>query len=130
MYSQTTRHIQVTVMPVFLAEQSDPSESHYVWAYTIQLENLGPESAQLINRHWHITDSQGGVQEVQGVGVIGEQPRLEPGDTYQYSSGVALKTPSGIMVGTYEMETDTGERFLIDIPTFSLDSPDQVGRPN
>lgn len=130
MYTKTTRHIKITVVPVYLAEQSDPVENHYVWAYTIQLENTGEETAQLINRYWHITDAQGGIQEVRGPGVVGEQPVLRPGDAYQYTSGAALRTPSGIMAGNYEMETDTGERFLIDIPVFSLDSPDQVKRPN
>lgn len=130
MYSKTTRNIQVTVVPTYLTEQSDTAESHYVWAYTIQLENLGEETVQLQSRYWHITDAQGVVQEVRGPGVIGEQPVLEPGDTYQYTSGAALRTPSGIMVGTYEMTTDTGEVFTIEIPAFSLDSPEQVKRPN
>jgi ApaG protein len=130
MYHSTTRDIKVTVMPAFLAEQSDPEEHHYVWIYTIQLENEGQETVQLINRYWHITDATGGVQEVRGAGVVGEQPTLQPGDTYQYTSGVALKTPSGIMVGHYEMTTEQGEAFLIEIPPFSLDSPQQVSRPN
>jgi ApaG protein len=130
MYSKTTRNIKITVIPTYLAEQSDPEEHHYVWAYTIQLDNLGSEKAQLLNRYWHITDAQGAVQEVRGPGVVGEQPKLEPGAQYRYSSGAALKTPSGIMTGNYEMTTDAGERFLIEIPTFSLDSPDQVKRPN
>ncbi len=130
MYIKTTRHIKVTVVPVYLAEQSDPAERHYVWAYTIQMENLGQEAVQLINRYWHITDATGAVQEVRGAGVIGEQPVLEPGDSYQYTSGAALRTPSGIMTGNYEMSSDDGNRFLIDIPSFSLDSPDQVKRPN
>jgi len=131
MYNKITRNIQVTVEPAYLAEQSDPAESHYVWAYTIQLENLGKETVQLINRYWHITDASGGVQEVRGAGVVGEQPILEPGDTYQYTSGAALRTPSGIMVGNYEMSLQgSDESFTIDIPAFSLDSPDQVKRPN
>lgn len=130
MYTSTTRAIKVTVVPTYLTEQSDPLEHHYVWAYTIQLENLGEETVQLINRYWHITDASGGVQEVRGAGVVGEQPVLEPGDTFQYTSGAALHTPSGIMTGTYEMVTDAGEGFMIDIPAFSLDSPEQVKRPN
>lgn len=130
MYTKTTRQIKVTVVPTYLAEQSEPAESHYVWAYTIQLENLGDETVQLINRYWHITDGLGTVQEVRGPGVVGEQPVLEPGDTFQYTSGVALKTTSGIMVGAYEMTTQTDELFTIDIPVFSLDSPEQVKRPN
>lgn len=130
MYTKTTRHIQVTVVPAYLADQSSPAESRYVWAYTIQLENMGEETVQLINRYWHITDATGGVQEVRGPGVVGEQPVLEPGDTFQYTSGAALTTNSGIMVGSYEMMTEDNEVFLIDIPAFSLDSPEQVKRPN
>ena len=130
MYSKTTRDISVTVIPQYLAEESEPEDSHYVWAYTIQLENLGAETVQLINRYWNITDGRGGVQEVHGEGVIGEQPVLEPGDTYQYTSGAALTTLSGIMKGHYEMQTDDDEMFLIEIPAFSLDSPEQVKRPN
>lgn len=130
MYTRTTRQIKVSVVPDYLAEQSDPEERHYVWAYTIQIENLGKETVQLLNRYWHITDANGAVQEVRGVGVVGEQPLLTPGDTYQYTSGAALKTSSGIMFGNYEMQTEEGELFNIDIPPFSLDSPDQARRPN
>jgi ApaG protein len=130
MYTKTTRNIKITVVPAYLVEQSDPAERHFVWAYTIRLENTGEETVQLMNRYWHITDATGGVQEVRGPGVIGEQPVLEPLDHYQYTSGVALKTPSGIMTGNYEMETRTGERFIIGIPTFSLDSPEQLKRAN
>ncbi len=130
MYIRTTRNIKITVQPSYLVEQSDPAERHYVWAYKIQLENLGKETVQLINRYWHITDANGAVQEVNGAGVIGEQPMLNPGETYQYTSGAALKTTSGIMVGHYEMETSQGERFNVEIPAFSLDSPDQFSRPN
>jgi ApaG protein len=130
MYTKTTREIKITVVPVYLTEQSDPDDHHYVWAYTIQIENMGEETAQLINRYWHITDAKGAVQEVRGPGVIGEQPLLEPGDAYQYTSGAALKTSSGIMKGHYEMHTPAGDVFLVEIPAFSLDSPDQVRRPN
>jgi len=130
MYTKTTRHIKVTVIPAYLDAQSDPAQGNYVWAYTIQLDNLGEETVQLVNRYWRITDAGGAVQEVRGAGVIGEQPVLAPGDTYRYTSGVSLKTPSGIMTGNYEMETDLGDVFTIDIPVFSLDSPEQVKRPN
>jgi len=130
MYIKTTRHIKITVVPAYLAEQSDPAEQHYVWAYTIQIENMGQETVQLLNRYWHITDAGGVVQEVRGPGVVGEQPTLQPGNAYQYTSGAALRTPSGIMTGKYGMVTQSGESFLVDIPTFSLDSPDQVKRPN
>ena len=115
---------------MYLDEQSDPGEQHYVWAYTIRLENHGETTVQLLNRYWHITDANGRVQEVRGSGVVGEQPVLHAGDNFQYTSGAALRTPSGIMTGSYEMSTDDGDRFLIDIPVFSLDSPDQFKRPN
>ena len=130
MYSQTTRNVKITVTPVYLDEQSDPEEHHYVWAYTVLLENIGEEKVQLINRYWHITDATGAIQEVRGAGVVGEQPVLKSGDVFQYTSGAALRTPSGIMTGEYEMETNFQERFLVKIPAFSLDSPDQMKRPN
>jgi ApaG protein len=130
MYTKTTSHIKITVIPMYMADQSNPAEFHYVWAYTIQIENTGQDKVQLLNRYWRITDATGAVQEVRGPGVVGEQPLLEPGDHFQYTSGVALKTNSGIMGGTYEMINDRDEIFLIEIPTFSLDSPQQMGRPN
>ncbi len=130
MYSKTTRNIKVTVSPVYLDSQSDPDENHYVWAYTIRMENTGDDRVQLVNRYWHITDATGAVQEVRGAGVVGEQPVLGAGDVYQYTSGAALRTPSGIMMGSYEMENEELERFLVEIPAFSLDSPDQMRRPN
>lgn len=130
MYTTTTRQIKVSVTPIYLDDQSDPDEHHYVWAYTVLLENLGEERIQLMNRYWHITDATGNVQEVRGAGVVGEQPHLRPGDEYRYTSGAALHTPSGIMSGKYEMVTEDGEAFWVDIPTFSLDSPDQYRRPN
>jgi ApaG protein len=130
MYTRTTHHIKVTVAPHYLDEQSNPDMSHYVWAYTIQLENMSERTVQLLNRYWHITDANGGVQEVRGAGVIGEQPVLHAGDSFQYTSGAALKTPSGLMAGNYEMTTEDGDRLVVEIPAFSLDSPDQFRRPN
>lgn len=130
MYSKTTRNIKVDVTPYYLSEQSEPMESYHVWAYTVQLENIGEETVQLLNRYWHITDANGAVQEVRGSGVVGEQPVLEPGETYQYTSGTSLDTASGIMNGNYEVTTMDGEEFTIEIPAFSLDSPEQVSRPN
>ncbi len=130
MYTATTNHISVTVYPLYLDDQSVPEEDHYVWAYTIQIENHGEKTVQLINRYWHITDATGGVQEVQGAGVVGEQPVLEPGEVFQYTSGASLHTPSGIMQGHYEMVTTDGDEFAIEIPPFSLDSPEQMLRPN
>ena len=130
MYSSITRSIRVSVEPTFLEEQSSPSDDHYVWAYQVKIENSGSETVQLLNRHWRITDAMGRMQEVQGEGVVGEQPTLRPGQAFEYTSGTPLGTPSGIMVGSYEMETSTGERFEIDIPAFSLDSPYQPRRLN
>ena len=125
MYRATTRTIQVTVESFYLEEQSTPSDDHYVWAYRIHIENQGPEVVQLLNRHWHITDANGHAQEVEGPGVVGEQPVLKPGESFEYTSGTPLTTPSGIMFGTYEMVTSTGELFDVEIPAFSLDSPYQ-----
>ena len=130
MYTATTRNITVKVQPQFLAEQSDPVSDQYVWLYTINIENGGTEAVQLLNRHWIITNAVGHVEEVQGPGVVGEQPVLQPGDSYQYTSGCPLRTPSGMMVGTYEMVGPGDERFDIDIPAFSLDSPHQARQLN
>jgi ApaG protein len=130
MYNQTTKDISVTVTPIFLEDQSEPDEDHFVWAYQVRIENCGPETVQLRSRYWHITDANGLVQEVRGSGVVGEQPVLEPGETFEYTSGTPLATPSGIMVGSYQMQTDDGDLLEINIPAFSLDSPHQVVRPN
>jgi ApaG protein len=130
MFTTTTHNIKVTVFPVYLEEQSLPDEDHYVWAYTVHLENHGLHTVQLISRYWHITDSHGMIQEVRGSGVVGEQPSLPPGETYQYTSGAALHTPSGLMTGHYEMKNEDGSAFTIEIPVFSLDSPEQKQRPN
>jgi ApaG protein len=129
-YSETTRSITVTVEPIYLEDQSSPSESRYVWAYHIKIENHGSETVQLRRRHWRITDNLGRTQEVKGPGVVGEQPVLAPGQAFEYTSGTPLPTPSGIMVGSYEMETRQGESFAIAIPAFSLDSPHQPVRLN
>jgi ApaG protein len=127
MYRAVTREIEVTVTPRFLSERSSPDSSYYFWAYTINLVNRGGETVQLKTRHWRITDATGKLQEVKGAGVVGEQPVLRPGDSYEYTSGVPLPTPSGFMTGTYGMVTEAGEPFDISIPTFSLDSS-EAGR--
>jgi ApaG protein len=123
MYRATTRKIEVTVTPRYIPERSSPAENEYFWAYTIEIVNRGRETVQLKTRHWRITDALGRIQEVRGAGVVGEQPVLEPGQSFEYTSRVPLPTPSGFMVGTYGMVTETGETFDIDIPAFSLDSP-------
>ena len=123
MYSETTRAITITVRPFYLEEHSSPSDNHYVWAYRVRIENGGGESVQLRNRHWRITDSTGRLHEVKGPGVVGEEPVLAPGQSFEYTSSCPLSTPSGFMVGDYEMETEAGERFLARVPAFSLDLP-------
>jgi ApaG protein len=123
MYSETTRSIKVTVRPFYLDQHSSPAENHYVWAYHVRIENEGGETVQLRNRHWQITDELGRLQEVRGPGVVGEEPVLKPGQSFEYTSSCPLMTPSGVMVGDYEMETSAGERFLIRVPAFSLDTP-------
>src|SRR3954467_4114043 len=130
MYSQTTRAIKISVRPMFLEDQSSPAENHFVWAYHVRIENTGRETVQLRNRHWRITDSLGRLQEVRGPGVVGEQPVLEPGESFEYTSSCPLTTPSGFMVGDYEMETRNGESFLARVPAFSLDTPQAAIRPN
>ncbi len=125
MYSETTRAITITVKPIYLEDQSSPADNHFVWAYHVRIENRGNETVQLLSRHWNITDSMGQVQEVRGAGVVGEQPVLAPGQSFEYTSGTPLPTPSGIMVGSYGMESASGERFDVAIPAFSLDSPHQ-----
>lgn len=122
-YSRTTRAIEVRVEPFFLDDESTPASHHYVWAYHVRIENTGTETVQLLKRTWHITDSAGRVQAVHGDGVVGKQPVLPPGEVFEYTSGAPLTTPSGIMVGTYHMITESGEAFDVDIPAFSLDSP-------
>jgi ApaG protein len=129
-YIATTRQIRVSVKPTYLDDQSAPSDNHFVWSYQVKIENLGRETVQLRSRHWRIRDARGELYEVKGPGVVGEQPRLEPGDVYEYTSGTPLPTPSGIMSGEYQMENERGEPFDIEIPAFSLDSPYQPVRLN
>lgn len=127
-YALTTRSITISVEPEYLEEHSDPDLHRFVWAYHVSITNKGTETVQLKSRYWRITDELGQVQEVTGDGVIGEQPLLGPGDSFDYSSGTPLPTASGIMQGHYVMETPTGESFFVMIPVFSLDSPDRMRR--
>ena len=120
MYRETTRAIQVTVEPSFVEDESAPEDGRYFWAYRVEISNLGAEVVR-------ITDANGKTEEVRGAGVVGKQPVLKPGETFAYTSGCPLSTPSGIMVGSYQMQNERGETFSIAIPAFSLDMPD-MGR--
>jgi ApaG protein len=124
MYRAVTRNIEVVVTPRFVADRSSPENSYFFWAYTISITNQGDEMVQLKTRHWRITDAHGRRQEVRGAGVVGEEPVLKAGESFEYTSGVPLQTPSGFMTGTYGMVTAGGELFDIEIPAFSLDSGD------
>ena len=125
MYSAKTNGIKIDVEPIYLEDKSDPVESRYFWAYSIDIRNEREDSVQLLSRHWVITDGTGMREEVRGPGVIGKQPVIEPGQSFSYTSGCPLTTPSGIMAGTYQMTNSDGESFSVNIPAFSLDLPNQ-----
>lgn len=127
-YTATTRGVRVTVRAFYLADQSEPAEARFVWAYKVEITNGGADTVQLRQRTWLITDGQGRTLRVHGEGVVGEQPVLEPGERFEYTSGTPLSTPSGFMRGQYHMiVTGTGEAFDVEVPAFSLDSPHQAG---
>ena len=130
MYTKTTKNINITVNSYYLEEQSEPDEQRYVWAYQVTINNLSQDTVQLKNRYWKIIDSNGTKQEVRGEGVVGEQPILNPGEKFEYTSGTPLSTPSGFMEGYYEMETKNGNKFEATIPLFSLDSPNITNKLN
>ena len=130
MYEEITKKIKITVNPEFLEEHSDPDEKRFIWAYHIKIENQGIDTVQLLSRSWKITDALGRVQEENGSGVVGEQPVLKPGTSFEYTSGTPLKTPSGFMMGFYKMEKENGDSFNASIPSFSLDSPHESGLSN
>ena len=123
MYVRKTRDVIVRVEPEFLNEQSSPADDRFIWAYTVEIENQSSEDMQVVERFWQITDRNGQVQEVRGEGVVGEKPNLKPGEIFRYTSGAPLTAPSGVMLGTYQVLTPGGERFDVEIPAFSLDSP-------
>ena len=114
------QNINVTVTPQYLGDQSQPENNQYVFAYTVLMENTGEVSAQLLTRHWVITDSEGKTEEVRGPGVVGEHPHLKPGESYKYTSGAILQTPVGTMMGSYQMRDENGELFDAIIPAFTL----------
>ena len=126
MYRSVTRNIEVAVEPFYLAAESDPEDSRHVWGYRVTIANHSDDPIRVLARHWRITDGQGRVEEVRGPGVVGEQPELGPGDSFQYTSGCPLRTSSGFMVGSYTVTNDAGELFEIDVPAFSLDLPDDT----
>lgn len=116
-------NIDVRVKTTYVAAQSIPQQQRYVYAYTITIANEGGEPTQLISRHWRITDANDHLQEVKGMGVVGEQPCIAPGESYTYTSGVILETETGIMEGSYQMRADSGELFDAPIPAFALVPP-------
>jgi ApaG protein len=122
-YAQATGDIMVRVAPRYLPEQSDPDRNYHVWAYHVRVENHGATPVRLLARHWIITDSLGSVDEVEGDGVVGVQPQIQPGGAYDYVSGCPLPTPSGRMEGRYIMADADGVRFAVTIPTFQLKLP-------
>jgi ApaG protein len=116
-------NISISVNTAYIAEQSDPAVDRYVFAYTITIANIGTEAAQLISRHWIITDADNVSQEVKGLGVVGEQPLLRPGESFEYTSGTAMATPVGTMRGSYQMVAEDGNKFDAEIPAFTLSMP-------
>ena len=129
-YEARTGDVVVRVMATYRPDQSDPSEPLYVWAYTVEIENHGTRTLQLVSRHWIITDATNHVDEVSGPGVVGEQPVLKPGEAFRYASGCPLNTSSGVMRGRYHMTTPQGDGFDVQIPEFSLDLPGARRRMN
>jgi ApaG protein len=122
--------VSVLVEPIYLEDHSDPMEDSYLWAYKVKIKNDGNDTVKLISRHWKIFDSNGSFKEVKGKGVVGEQPVLEPGEEFEYTSGTPLKTSSGLMHGSYQMEDYDGKEFEVLIPPFSLDIPNKVNKLN
>ncbi len=122
-YELETKRVRVAVKPAYLHDQSDPEDDRYVWSYTVTIENKGHETVQLLSRYWNIIDGQGRIQEVRGAGVVGAQPMIKPGESFQYTSGCPLETASGSMSGRYQMMSASGESFEAEIPAFLLESP-------
>ncbi|MEM7711018.1 MAG: Co2+/Mg2+ efflux protein ApaG [Pseudomonadota bacterium] len=123
MFERRTKDVIVRVEPEYLAEQSSPSDGRYIWAYTVEIDNQSPNDLRVTERYWHIADSRGQVQEVRGQGVVGEKPVVKAGEQFRYTSGAPLSAPSGMMSGSYRVESDNGDAYDIAIPVFVLDSP-------
>lgn len=122
-YEATTRGIRIRVHPRYMDDQSSPEDGHFVWSYAVEISNDGKDTVQLKTRTWRITDGLGRTEEVRGPGVVGQTPVISPGESFNYTSGCPLKTPQGIMVGSYQMADAAGKLFDVAIPAFSLDSP-------
>jgi len=119
----TKHHIEIAVKTTFLPGQSAPEQNRYAFAYTITITNAGSIPARLVTRHWVITDSNNRTQEVRGSGVVGQQPYLEPGMSFEYTSGTVIETPVGVMRGSYQMVADDGTEFDAEVPSFTLSMP-------
>ena len=130
MYVATTNGVRVSVRPDFDFQRSEPREHRYFWRYKIEIQNVGSRTVRLTHRHWRITDGNGQLEDIRGPGVVGETPTLKPGQSFEYTSGIPLKTPSGIMAGTFLMVDEDGSGFEVTVPTFSLDSPQVRGFSN
>jgi ApaG protein len=122
----TTRGVRVSVQSAYVPDRSSPQEGHYFFAYRVRISNAGEETVQLVSRHWVITDGDGNVEQVQGPGVVGEQPVLEPGESFEYTSFCPLRTPIGSMHGSYQMVAAGGSRFDAEIAPFSLAVPNAL----
>lgn len=130
-YTLTTNFVEVTVLPIYIEEQSIPYENCYVWMYNVKIKNKSQSTIQLLSRHWQIIDYKGKINEIAGVGVIGEQPVIKSGEVFKYTSGTYLNAPSGIMQGKYEfLNEESIKVFEVMIPPFSLDSPYVKTRPH
>ncbi|MEO0983000.1 MAG: Co2+/Mg2+ efflux protein ApaG [Pseudomonadota bacterium] len=129
-YESETEGVLVRVRPRFLDDQSEPTANRYIWAYDVEIENRSDRTLTLTTRHWRIVDSKGHAQHVDGEGVVGQTPRLAPGEAFQYTSGAPLAAPSGFMSGSYDFLDDTGALLSVAIPAFSLDSPFERSRPS
>lgn len=129
-YEAETDGVVVRVAPAFIDDESSPEDHRFMWSYRIRIENRAGRTLQLKTRHWRITDCDGRVQEVNGAGVVGQQPVLPPGGSFEYASGAPLTVPSGVMQGSYRLEDDTGGAVIARIPMFALDSPYDTRSPN
>lgn len=128
-YEQVTDGVRITVRPKFMHDESEPGRHKFMWAYTVEVENESDRTWTIVRRHWRIVDAAGRRQDVDGDGVIGQTPTLGPGERFSYTSGAPLSAPSGIMSGTYDLVSESGEELEAAIPVFSLDSPYETSLP-